>query len=1683
MLKQWIKQVLSLVAVVFPAAAHAVSCQSVFPDPAASHSASGYIQFQPQSRLIGSDGTLDVASMLDNSGGTSCDSVACQISGNASGALSLPSYQYSSSATDVRVNDYSSSTLQAGDYRTVTVGNGGTLTTNSSAQPFRIKTLNVNFNATLTLSGGVYWIEQLTLGQNARIDIANNASVVIYTRAMSTNINNPINANGQPSQLAIISEGYVSIGQYSQVKGFIYSASSVTYNTDITHTGASNAQQIILHDRSVVTYDEAALSTLETDGLCTKTVTLPTAVAHWTLNVCALTNANGEVVDSIAGNNGRSVNSPSIDSNGQYCQAAYFRGDEDYLFLPHSNNYAMAEGAISFWMNTDNLAYFNSTQEGGMSLFSKDERFIGSGGQVSMWVTNSGAIKVNQQSSSTTYQLNTSPVIIEGQWHHVVYTFGPAGMEVYVDNNLVGSNSSYTSGWQSNNKPLLVAANASQHDPQNTSYSDLGDFYQGRIDDIRLYNQQLSAQQIALLNAESEESCVSCGSNATLVSHWKMDVCSLSGNAGEVVDVVSGYNGRSINGASAIINGRFCQASGFDGGNQHINIDHGSGLQLSSGTLTMWFKVSDLDHNRDRYGNSLQALFSKDSSGRDFGGQFTLLVDQDGRLIFRQETQYQSYEIFTGSVIDEREQWYHLAYTWGSGGMNVYLDGVYLGGFFQSGFSWRNNQEPIILGANAGASGNYQSNSWELRDFLRGEIDDVRIYAGELTTADVQALYTASDYACPTCAGTGPRLHYKFEELAWPTFYTVLDSTTNLNNGTPMGRVQPVEPSNDISCRALDVPYNYTTYQDAVNTNLDLNQVGDRGTITFWYRSDQPWIGGGNRQLFDASNRYFFYMSLSNNGELGFGMEDASGNNMNVITQQLGYGANEWVHIALTWNMPGEDIDLYVNGSRVFMYGRWNLTNPALGDLTSMKIGDNSSSNFVGYMTDNSANGQFDDVRIYDYEQSRQQIRDDMADVERCFSVHHYEVTHPTQSLTCSAASVTLKACANASCSELVSDPVSVNLPAGSWSSPNPVTFTGSTTLSLAETTASQYNITVSAADQASAPDNATQCTSNCVINFVNAGFEFFDTANPYQTTLPAIVAESDLGRVGLRAVQSNAGVCQALLTGQQSVTLGYDCVSPGNASYSPDQCSVPFAGVPVSGNGLGENSAPVTLTFDSNGETSLAGRTYADAGRLTITATANINNTTIESGSNQLDSIPAQLQASTNASAVSAAGAGHTLTITALGANGSPLPGYQPGDLQMAVTRQAPASGSASEGQYYVSANQSVSSSATQNWQSVSVPAFSAGTYSYSDAYMSEVGTYQFDLQDNGYLGQTIAATGVSLGRYTPAYFDVVAANTPQIEPSCSAAFTYLGQSFAFAAGAEPALQITAYNTKGQVTANYSDALWALSPSASSLSDMYFTDNSGYSGTLNALTAGSTPVITDSADYDGDGVMTVYDTSLEYSKIASPATGAGNGSPFTADVDIIVGSSVLTDTDGICYQSSYPNGCESFTIASVQGSEMRYGRLRLENSFGPETETLRLPVIAEYFNNGNWLVNTDDSCTAIGLTQSSGQITLENTSIGNDEQDITGLLSGIAGSGTLTNGESANGVIAVGPAMSNGVAVRGSVRIRLDPTAPGANWANHLNIDWDGDGDIDADDSPSADLFFGIYRGNDRTIHMREGY
>jgi hypothetical protein len=70
---------------------------------------------------------------------------------------------------------------------------------------------------------------------------------------------------------------------------------------------------------------------------------------------------------------------------------------------------------------------------------------------------------------------------------------------------------------------------------------------------------------------------------------------------------------------------------------------------------------------------------------------------------------------------------------------------------------------------------------------------------------------------------------------------------------------------------------------------------------------------------------------------------------------------------------------------------------------------------------------------------------------------------------------------------------------------------------------------------------------------------------------------------------------------------------------------------------------------------------------------------------------------------------------------------------------------------------------------------------------------------------------------------------------------------------------------------------------------------------------------------------------------------------------------------------------------------------------------------------------------------------------------------------------------LVVGPFISASEALSGSFYIELLPSLVSGHWSNHLNYDWDGDGDIDGDDGPTASVTFGIYRTNDRTLHWRE--
>ena len=219
--------------------------------------------------------------------------------------------------------------------------------------------------------------------------------------------------------------------------------------------------------------------------------------------------------------------------------------------------------------------------------------------------------------------------------------------------------------------------------------------------------------------------------------------------------------------------------------------------------------------------------------------------------------------------------------------------------------------------------------------------------------------------------------YYAMDESAWTgAAGEVVDDSGNANHGTALGGAQTVDPGK--VCRGGDIPANSTNSPpDAVDSGVDIDDdVGSQGTVSFWYRSDAAWSGGGGRTLADAStttdNKYF-YLVLRNNGRLRFGLEDSADRDFRLNTAVNSFAAGTWVHVAVTWNLPGDRLEIYIDG--VLAASNTRNTSGALGELGTLYLGDNRSTYHPGGSA-NSADGVLDEVRIYDQALTASEIPD-----------------------------------------------------------------------------------------------------------------------------------------------------------------------------------------------------------------------------------------------------------------------------------------------------------------------------------------------------------------------------------------------------------------------------------------------------------------------------------------------------------------------------------------------------------------------------------------------------------------------------------------------------------------------------------------------------------------------------------
>jgi MSHA biogenesis protein MshQ len=392
---------------------------------------------------------------------------------------------------------------------------------------------------------------------------------------------------------------------------------------------------------------------------------------------------------------------------------------------------------------------------------------------------------------------------------------------------------------------------------------------------------------------------------------------------------------------------------------------------------------------------------------------------------------------------------------------------------------------------------------------------------------------------------------------------------------------------------------------------------------------------------------------------------------------------------------------------------------------------------------------------------------------------------------------------------------------------------------------------------------------------------------------------------------------------------------------------------------------------------------------------------------------------------------------------------------------------------------------------------AFVAGQYATDVASYTNVGSFAVRLEDQNFAsvdagdtpgdcsstGRYVCSATINVGRFVPDHY-AVSLNAPSLAAACSGGgFTYVGQTFNFTTA--PVITVTAQDFANNTTTLYAGA-WAritntsLSPAAyDTQGERYLRFDALGGGATPALNTAGLPAVTAdpaiSAFTNGVGTLTFGSGSgLSFTR-NTPAA------PFNADISLALN---VIDADNVVYSSnpvSFGTASLNGGIAFSGGKDMRFGRLAIRNASGSQLLPLLVPMETQYWNGSSFITNIADNCTTvtaanIGLGNYSGNL-------GSGETTPTvaaGAFSGgrktllLSAPGAANNG-SADIVVNLGTTTT----IDSCLTWGTTPTPTGGNLT-HLDGLWCG---ASYSKDPTARATFGVYRGAEEVIHIRENF
>jgi len=577
---------------------------------------------------------------------------------------------------------------------------------------------------------------------------------------------------------------------------------------------------------------------------------------------------------------------------------------------------------------------------------------------------------------------------------------------------------------------------------------------------------------------------------------------------------------------------------------------------------------------------------------------------------------------------------------------------------------------------------------------------------------------------------------------------------------------------------------------------------------------------------------------------------------------------------------------------------------------------------------------------------------------------HHFQITHPAAALSCAPEKVTVKACADASCSSAYTNGATVVL------APGGATAQTGTTGSV-DSTVAQYAGGMATLSLTSTPsttgalvckDSTTGNVTNCQMPFNSSGLQV--SGNPRYAEIAAPVSIS-----ALRSSSNNPRACVPLFAGlDKTIKLRCSYANPvtGTLAARIQGTNGTYLSLGASNSSAcGVNGTDVLLRFDSDG-LAQPNMLYADVGQLgltaTYTSTGGADSGLTMTGSGNVIVVPAKFAFSAIASPQRAGQEVPSVTVTAQNNAGATTPNFGQETIKPAVAL----------GHAYV-----LPKFGTQNGNAdpevSGALGFNNGVLKSSALAWAETGTINITAILNNYLGVqqigtvTPLATGASNNvLFIPHHFqtalDTFDPKKPVFPVPCGAQFacTDNGSGARYVYSRQPfALTVTAQNLQNATTLNFDKQDTSINTQQVALLARDATDSADMPPVGSKFTDGS------AAGTVLSGVPTsAFSNGVARQVLAYQFPGAY--STAAGAVALAAPTSVLLRAN-----FTYPVSNVVTSNPSAQGKEavltVITGRAMVPNSYGSELLPIRLEVQAQYWDGTRWRANLADSLSSFG--------------------------------------------------------------------------------------------------------------------